>query len=198
MKAVVFVPGIMGTELFSKAGEKLWPPKPLETQFGYGRADKLLDNDVRPGGIIENVSCFDVYGSMFDQFKQLGFGQDGAQNRFFPFPYDWRLDLEHTAGELARLLDTVDGAGAQDIFLIAHSMGGLVSRLMLETGAYAARPWFAKIRMFVALATPHQGAPLPLARVLGLDSTLGISKEDFRKLSNDPRYPSGYQLLPPQ
>jgi hypothetical protein len=186
----------MGTELLSKADEKLWPPTPLETQFGYGRADELLDKDVRTGGIIENVSCFDVYGSLFEQFRQLGFQQDGAQKRFFPFPYDWRLDLETTAGELARLLDTVDGAGAQDIFLIAHSMGGLISRLVLETGTYANRPWFAKIRMFVAMATPHQGAPLALARVLGLDSTLGISKEDFRKLSNDPRYPSGYQLLP--
>jgi phospholipase A1 len=197
MKAVVFVPGIMGTELFSKAGEMLWPPKPLETQFGYGRADKLLDKDVRPGGIIENVvKCFDVYGSLFAQFQQLGFEQDGAQNRLFPFPYDWRLDLEDTARDLARLLDDVDGAGAQDIFLIAHSMGGLVARLVLETGTYTNRPWFAKIRTFIAMATPHQGAPLALARVLGLDSTLGISKEDFRKLTSDPRYPSGYQLLP--
>jgi phospholipase A1 len=196
MKAVVFVPGIMGTELFSKAGENLWPPKPLETQFGYGRADQLLDDGVRPGGIIKNVSCFDIYGSLFEQFKQLGFEQDGSRDRFFPFPYDWRLDLEDTAAELARLLDGVDAAGAQDIFLIAHSMGGLITRLVLETGAFAARPWFAKIRMFVALATPHQGAPLALARVLGLDSSLGISKEDFRKISNDRRYPSGYQLLP--
>jgi phospholipase A1 len=196
MKAVLFVPGIMGTELFSKSGEKLWPPTPLEIKLGYSRADQLLDENVRPGGIITNVLCFDVYGSLFEQFKQLGFSQDGSEKRFYPFPYDWRLDLEHTAGELACLLDTVSGAGAEDIFLIAHSMGGLISRLVLETGTYAARPWFTKIRTFVAMATPHQGAPLALARVLGLDSSLGISKEDFRKMSRDHRYPSGYQLLP--
>ena len=75
-------------------------------------------------------------------------------------------------------------------------MGGLVSRLVLETGAYDDRPWFNKVKMFIALATPHQGAPLALARVLGLDSTLGITKSDFRKLASDPSYPSAYQLLP--
>ena len=75
-------------------------------------------------------------------------------------------------------------------------MGGLITRLVLETGRFTARPWFAKIKSFIALAVPHQGAPLALARVLGLDSTLGISKGDFRRIGNDRRYPSGYQLLP--
>jgi phospholipase A1 len=196
MEAVLFVPGIMGTELLSGTGEKLWPPKPLEVQFGYGRADKLLGNDVRHGKIIENVACFDIYGSLFAQFAELGFQPNGSKKRLYLSPYDWRLDLARTAEELARLLDRVDSEGAQDIYLVAHSMGGLVCRLVLETGTYANRPWFKRIKMFIAMATPHQGAPLALARVLGLDSTLGISKSDFRKLAGDPRYPSAYQLLP--
>ena len=102
MKAVVFVPGIMGTELFSATGEKLWPPRPLETKFGYGRADKLLGEDVRHGGIIENVVCFDVYGSLLAQFAELGFQQNTTEKRLYSFPYDWRLDLEHTAERLGR------------------------------------------------------------------------------------------------
>jgi len=186
----------MGSELFSGSGERLWPPTPLETQFGYGRADKLLGDDVRQGGIIERVACFDVYGSLVAQFEELGFKRDGVEKRLYLFPYDWRLDLQHTAEELARQLDAVNSDGAREIFLIAHSMGGLISRLVLETGTYESRPWFKNIRSFIAMATPHQGAPLALARVLGLDSTLGISKKDFRKLTGDPRYPSAYQLLP--
>jgi phospholipase A1 len=196
MKAIVFVPGIMGTELFSAGGEKLWPPKPLETQFGYGRIDKLLGDGVRHGGIIEDVACFDVYGSLLAQFAELGFTQNGNEKRIYSFPYDWRQDLEPTAKALAGKLDSVHNDGAQEIHLIAHSMGGLISRLVLETGTFADRPWFKKIAAFIAMATPHQGAPLALARVLGLDSTLGISKQDFRKLGSDRRYPSGYQLLP--
>jgi pimeloyl-ACP methyl ester carboxylesterase len=196
MEAVVFVPGIMGSELFSGTGERLWPPTPFEVQFGYGRADKLLGEDVRHGEIIKNVACFDIYGSLLAQFAELGFQEHGTDRRLYLFPYDWRLDLERTAEQSARLLETIDADGARDIYLIAHSMGGLICRLVLETSAYANRPWFEKIKMFIAMATPHQGAPLALARVLGLDSTLGISKNDFRKLAGDPRYPSAYQLLP--
>jgi hypothetical protein len=84
------VPGIMGTEVFSAGGEKLWPPKPLETQFGYGRIDKLLGDGVRHGGIIEEVACFDVYGSLLAQFAELGFTQKGNEKRIYSFPYDWR------------------------------------------------------------------------------------------------------------
>jgi hypothetical protein len=185
----------MGTELFSGSGEMLWPPKPLETQFGYRRVDKLRGEDVRPGGIIEKVACVDFYGSLIQQFRDLGYGSDG-RDQLLLFPYDWRLDLEKTAAALANRLDDAEAAGADEISLVAHSMGGLVTRLVLESGRFAERPWYKKIRQFIAIATPHQGAPLALARVLGLDSALGISAADFRKLSNDPRYPSGYQLLP--
>ena len=158
--------------------------------------NELLGNDVRPGQIIKSVMCYDIYKPLLDQFSALGFQQNGTVKRFYPFPYDWRKDLEDTAKLLAAQFDQVDKDGADEIYLVAHSMGGLVSRLMLETGSYANRPWFLKIQTFIALATPHQGAPLALARALGLDSTLGISTDDFRKLMGDPRYPAGYQLLP--
>jgi pimeloyl-ACP methyl ester carboxylesterase len=193
MKALVFVPGTMGTELVGAAsGEVVWPPAPLETQFGYKRLDKLLGADVKPRNIIERVMCLEFYGTLLDQFAELGFRQ-GGDKPLHLFPYDWRIDLERTASHLGAKLDAVEG---DEIILVAHSMGGLVCRLLLEPPTYAGRPWFRKITTFIALATPHHGAPLALARVLGLDSTLGISKEDFRKLAGDPRYPSGYQLLP--
>lgn len=198
MHTLIFVPGTMGTELFDAAGEKLWPPKPLETQFGYDRVAQLLGEDVRPAGVVKSVSCFDVYGSLLTQFAELGYEVDpgAGAKRLVTFPYDWRLDLEATADALARALDRVHADGASRIDLVAHSMGGLVCRLVLETQRYAGRPWFGQIANFIAVATPHQGAPLALARILGLDSTLGIGKADFRRLTNDRRYPSGYQLLP--
>lgn len=197
MQAVVFIPGIMGSKLFAADNEELWPPEPLETQFGYKRVDKLLEPDVRAGKIIRKVLCFDFYGSMLEQLDDLGFTRGGADGkRRYEFAYDWRLDLETTADALAAQLDQVASDGADQISLIAHSMGGLVSRLVLETGRFDDRPWFGKITLFAALAVPHLGAPLALARVLGIDSTLGISGADFRKIGNDRRYPSGYQLLP--
>ncbi|MCO4054247.1 MAG: hypothetical protein HEQ16_09390 [Bosea sp.] len=87
-------------------------------------------------------------------------------------------------------------AGAKSITIVGHSMGGLVSRLLLESGVFSNEPWFKKIISFIALATPHLGAPLALARILGMDSALGISKSDFKIFANNPKYPTAYQLLP--
>ena len=196
MQAVVFIPGTLGTELHARDGELLWPPKLHETQFGYGRLDQLLDEGVVPGAIIRKVACVGIYDALFDQFDELGFKPGGTGKRLYAFPYDWRLDLETTAQALAAQLDAVHLDGATEIHLVAHSMGGLVTRLVIESKTYAARPWLASIRSFISLAVPHKGAPLALARVLGLDSAMGLSKADFRRLTSDRRYPSGYQLLP--
>jgi pimeloyl-ACP methyl ester carboxylesterase len=182
----------MGTELLLPDGEAVWPPKVRETLFGYRRIAKLQDPSARPSRIISNVSCVDFYRPLQSLLAQLGFGTSD-EKVLLEHPYDWRLDLFDLAEGLAAALDTVS---ADRIVIVAHSMGGLISRLLLETPDYRGRPWFPKITAFLALATPHNGAPLALARVLGLDSALGISAADFKKLAANPAYPSGYQLLP--
>lgn len=193
MKTVaILVPGIMGTELVLPGGEVVWPPKIGETIFGYRRIVKLQDPAARATRIISNVSCADFYAPLQSLMAQLGFGT-GGDRVLLEHPYDWRRDLFDLAEELAAKLDTVQ---ADRFVIVAHSMGGLISRLLLETPTYRNRPWFAKIAAFYALATPHNGAPLALARVLGLDSALGISGADFKTLAANPAYPSGYQLLP--
>src|SRR4051812_7650602 len=118
VKALVFVPGIMGTKLVSATGEELWPPTAFETQFGYGRVDKLLAGDVHFGEIIRSVMCFDFYGSLIDQFADLRYHPNDHSKRLYLFPYDWRLDLENTADRLAAQLDTVDSEGASEIHLV--------------------------------------------------------------------------------
>lgn len=199
MTAVVFVPGIMGSELFLPGGEKVWPPTVAETQFGYDRIDKLLDPSLRVGDIVRAVWCVGVYGPLVKTFEKLGFKETGAKPKLSLFAYDWRQDLELLAGQLAKRLEQVAARldPGEEIAIVAHSMGGLISRLVLETGTFASEPWFARIGMLTTLGTPHLGAPLALARVLGLDSAMGISGADFRRMAADRRYPSGYQLLPP-
>jgi pimeloyl-ACP methyl ester carboxylesterase len=189
---IVFVPGIMGSELQRPNGEIVWPPKVSETILGYHRIAELQDPAARATRIIANVSCVDFYAPIQRLFQAMGYGATGDR-RLVEHPYDWRRDLFDLAGGLA---DRLDGVPGDEITIVAHSMGGLISRLLLETDTWRTRPWFPKIRGFVALATPHNGAPLALARVLGLDSAVGISAADFRTLSANPAYPSGYQLLP--
>ena len=201
MHVVVVVPGIMGTELLlheeGGGAERVWPPTAAETQFGYRRRDKLASPKARPGNIILNVLCFDFYAPLLDCVRDLGFTPDGADQRVIAFPYDWRRYLFDTAAALADALDGAHAAGASQISLVAHSMGGLVCRLLLEADTWRGRPWFASVMQLIAISTPHLGAPLALGRILGVDAALGISGKDFAWLANNEAFPSAYQLLPP-
>ena len=194
---ILFLPGIMGSNLDLPDGERVWPPKPIETVLGYKRIEKLQSPDARPAGIIEKVACFGFYNTILGYFAQLGYGQSGAQ-RLLAMDYDWRRDLFDTADEIAdRVTAALGTPGADDrLSIVGHSMGGLVGRLLLETGRYDDRAWFPTVDLFMTLSTPHLGAPLALARTLGLDNAVGISGKDFKTLSQNPDYPSGYQLLP--
>lgn len=190
--AIVFLPGIMGSEL-RLGDEVVWPPKAQETILGYKRLDKLTSDEVRVSGIIKKVACFGFYNSVLSYFDELGYEPGGTDRKLVALAYDWRLDLFTLADQLAGQLD---GVTSDRISITAHSMGGLIARLLLESGKYEDRDWFNRVDMLVTMSTPHNGAPLALARALGLDSALGISGEDFKQLSRNPKYPSGYQLLP--
>lgn len=190
--AIVFLPGIMGSEL-RLGDETVWPPKAHETIVGYNRLDKLQSPDVRVKGIIRKVACFGFYDSVLNYFDELGYMPGDPEHRLVALAYDWRLDLFTLADQLAGQLDGVE---SDRISITAHSMGGLIARLLLESGKYETRDWFNRVDLLVTMSTPHNGAPLALARAMGLDSALGISGEDFKQLSRNPNYPSGYQLLP--
>jgi pimeloyl-ACP methyl ester carboxylesterase len=155
-----------------------------------------LQADLKVGDIIRSVSCFGVYQPLIDQLKDIGYPEGGTGNRLLVCPYDWRQDLEKLAGQFAFTLGELTKT-MTSITIVAHSMGGLIARLALEGGKHDGDAWFPKIKSFISLATPHLGAPLALARILGMDSSLGISGPDFREIASDRRYPSGYQLLPP-
>lgn len=202
MHVAVLVPGIMGTRLILLAAdnggknEEVWPPKPTEVAFGYDRIDKLQSRHLITGPIIDKVACFGFYNHIQKHLADLSSGSQPPIDRCVDFPYDWRRNNILTAKKLADLIASEVANGATEISLVCHSMGGLVARLVIESGKYNAEPWFDKIKLFTALATPHLGAPLALARIFGLDSSSGISGSDFAKLARNREYPSGYQLIP--
>lgn len=202
MHVAILVPGIMGTSLILPAAanggrdDVVWPPSAAEVAFGYEKIDKLQSPHLVTGQIIDAVACFGFYNTIREQLDTLGFTTGNAASRRVEFAYDWRLDNFETARRLAAVIGQQHEAGATRISLICHSMGGLIGRLLLESGTYSGEPWFPKITLLATLATPHLGAPLALGRIFGLDSSSGISKADFRTLAANRAYPSGYQLIP--
>jgi pimeloyl-ACP methyl ester carboxylesterase len=77
--------------------------------------------------------------------------------------YNSGLRISRNGRSLAELLErTVSDwpADVEEIALIGHSMGGLVSRSAAHQAADSGMSWVQQVRHVVSLGTPHRGAPL--------------------------------------
>ncbi|MBN3729126.1 lipase/acyltransferase domain-containing protein [Burkholderia sp. Ac-20379] len=130
---------------------------------------------------------------------------------FYHCPYDWRETNEDSArklGDALKELDDVYAAAGQTykLYIIGHSMGGLVSRCLLENPDSKSTPWFNKAQALITLATPHYGAPLSLKAMLGQEllqldlvppAVMKRYEAFIQSVVNNPEFPSTYELLPP-
>ncbi len=192
MHVIFFLPGILGSKLFL-GEEEIWPPTLTEITLGYERVDKLIDPACVPREVIQRVCIRPIYEPILADLAHL---VDGDQARVRAFAYDWRLDIRRTADAFATALERAVLDGAERISVVAHSMGGLVARLALEDPRHTAASWLKKVSDLLLLAVPQLGAPLALARALGLEGTMGLAPEDLKEIAKDSRYPALYQLLP--
>jgi phospholipase A1 len=204
MQGIVFVPGISGSELiFQNMQPPIWPPK-VEDLFVYRELDELLDpNSVTVGNVVDKVlDLMVVYQTTEDDLRSISNSVNGGANGpYLPVPYDWRIDLLSAVDTLAaKIAAFANTPGLTEISIVAHSMGGLLTRLLLEWKyANVAPPaWFGKITRALFICTPHLGAPTALARLLGLEVTETVIQPDQMKtFAADPHFPAVYQLLPP-
>jgi phospholipase A1 len=198
---VVFIPGIMGTELW--LGNKcIWPGPVDSLIFRYPYMEELLREDLEPRDIVRKVSISRQYQEVIDLLVACQYVESGdeSERTLWIHAYDWRKDNVLAADRLADLLDRIAAAHGADvtIAIIAHSMGGLISRYLLESGVYADRASLRQVQMLVTLATPHRGSPLALLAARGALKRLFLNRDQVQLLASDRRYPSLYQLMPPQ
>jgi pimeloyl-ACP methyl ester carboxylesterase len=116
--------------------------------------------------------------------------EDKSAN-FYHFPYDWRRDNRANARILKKLLDKRLSCWRKEhpnakLILLAHSMGGLVSRYYLEV----LEGW-RDARVLFTFGTPYRGS------IKGLSFLANGYKKLFLDLTQVIRsLPSVYQLLP--
>lgn len=110
---------------------------------GYTQTARLITDNF-------NVIKGDIYNDPDDK----------AAN-FYEFPYDWRRDNRANARILKKLIDKrlkcwreKSGAADAKVILMAHSMGGLVSRYYLEV----LEGWQDSRALFT-FGTPYRGSP---------------------------------------
>jgi hypothetical protein len=145
------------------------------------------------------LDVFPVYEETENDLKTISGTLNGAGNiAYLPAPYDWRIDLLTAVNDLASKVEAFS-ATVDEITIVNHSMGGLLTRLLLEWKYAKAAPpaWFAKITRALFACTPHLGAPTALARILGLETTEYVIQPDqMKQFAGDSHFPAVYELLP--
>jgi pimeloyl-ACP methyl ester carboxylesterase len=216
---VVLLPGITGSVLAQGKGpgaKEIWAPKPravLRGLLSLGRSLRALtvENDdwrvddlgdgvhatalVDAAHIIPGLWKIDVYSGMEAALIE-GLGLTRGQN-YFPFPYDWRRDNRASGRRLQRQAeawlrawrDRSGNANAQ-LVLVAHSMGGLVSRYFVE----ALGGWEIT-RAVVTFGTPFYGSMNAVDFLVnGYSKGLGPFRSDLTPLLRS--MTSLHQLVP--
>lgn len=92
--------------------------------------------------------------------------------------YNSGLHVSSNGDAMAELLDrlmAVWPVALEQITIVGHSMGGLVSRSACRAAELAGHPWRDRLNALVFLGTPHHGAPLERGGNW-LEVMLGVSR----------------------
>jgi len=208
---IVILPGIMGSVL-EKNGKVIWDISGKSFLSTIQSSKELiLKSDDWDDGVVATRVMQDFYIvpgiiKIIDGYTRLRECLLGGTLRIYPkssdnpdlvnyyeFPYDWRRDNRISAHKLKQFIDErlenwrqhSEHKDAQ-VILLAHSMGGLVSRYYLEV----LEGW-RDCRALLTFGTPYRGsAKVMPAIVEGYQKTFLDFTEAVRSFT------SVYQLLP--
>lgn len=177
-RQIIVIPGIMGSNL-QYSEYKIWPPNPGVWWRGANvLANKLGDINSKE---VQSVGIFKLlYGELVNNLQMLGGKVD-------VFHYDWRQNNFKHIEQLNRLIDH----NADEVIIVAHSMGGIVSKLFLNSDIQDSKS--TKVNKLITIGTPWNGsaeAYIALEYGVGMKFLKGIFKDVI------PRFESVYQLLP--
>jgi pimeloyl-ACP methyl ester carboxylesterase len=190
-RPVIVIPGILGTQLVnSKTHEVIWPSaiRSDDSRSYLPMTPDLAGNrdDVVPEKIVETVRLARVlpevyvYRDLIDALKNFGGyheadwatpGENGDQDTFYVFAYDFRRDNVENARLLINRVRTLkEKLHRPDLRfnILAHSMGGLIARYAamygdadLPASADQIKPnWSgaADINKIIMLGVPNEGS----------------------------------------
>ncbi len=230
--SVLFLPGIMGSHLYEATnncfgfGERQnWfsiTDCNQERLFLDENGDSINDiyTRIEDAGVVADVAygAFDsLYANFMESLNEL---EGEIIKDFVPFPYDWRLRLDHQLQTVkddqnkvryvpdlpyqeGLLYQTIKEMASSShsgrVTIVAHSNGGLVVKTLMQKLQSTNDPLVSKIDNIILIGSPQVGTPDAIVGVLhGTEIANGwaVSQEMARNLLNNA--PFGYHLLPNQ
>ena len=200
LRPVIVIPGVMGSKLCDRSGSVIWGNRSSYTMARMAALRLPFDTSKRdPGiqscGLIDTVSIIpllwesNVYSPLLKTLADIGYKTENI----LIFDYDWRLSNFDNALRLRDEIERRFPDDRQKIDVVAHSNGGLIARIYLQSLGGEHR-----LQNFVMLGTPHLGSASVFERLQhgfehwpnALSGGLTEIQETILSL------PSTYQLLP--
>lgn len=219
---VILIHGISGSKIRNKLGkEELWPRGTFQLLFSSYDSMRLEINeenlepvfdDQEAYALVDGLGGEDYYHKIVSTLTDVGgYSLTSPTDRnikstrsLYLFVYDWRQDLSRVAAQLDTFINDIrmqHRNPALKVDIVAHSMGGLLTRYFLFYGAKdvlddtSFRPTLAgaqKVRQAVLIGTPNFGSVKGL-QIFMMGYPLGFSKVAPDTLLT---MPSMYELLP--
>lgn len=229
---LILIPGLSGSELRdAETKERVWFKTfrsrsedlrlPLQADSTKMR-DRLIATDVLREVKIGFFPGVDIYGGFIRAMEIRGGyveekwdspSEDGYRDSLYVFAYDWRLDNVGNARLLLHKLDALRkyfNKPNLKFDVVAHSMGGIISRYAAMYGdtdvldgngklqpTWAGSRYFDKI---ILIGTPNEGAVNALNSLVN-GFSLGGLRLDLPFVQDTSKYmvfsvPTSFQLLP--
>lgn len=219
---VVIVPGLMGSRLRDRdSGEEIWPGDTSKLLFSsYHELALAIDpatlepipDRLEAHDITDKAAGQDFYASVLQVLEQAadyrraepGDTVSSSQRYYYVFPYDWRQDNAQSAARLSRFIQQIQadfGDPDLKVDIVAHSMGGLITRYYLRYGELdtlddndfpVTMEGARNVRRVVLLGTPNLGSTEAVQRLID-GQPIGWGRVQPDVLAT---MPSIYQLLP--
>ena len=219
---LILIHGILGSKLrYKESQQEIWPGNVRKLVFSkykdlaYEIDSKTLEPHQRlqeSYSVMDTISGFDVYQEIIDTLVKYGNYQlahisdpYSSGRKLYLFKYDWRQDNVKSAQQLDRFIKNIQShypkKQSQKVDIVAHSMGGLITRYYMRYGTkdvlndekFIANLEGAKnIRKAVFLGTPNLGLVLSVNRFVN-GYQFGLKTIPIEVMIT---MPSIYQMLP--
>jgi pimeloyl-ACP methyl ester carboxylesterase len=233
-RPVIIIPGILGSELVNEqTGETAWlnfyPAKgddlalPVSPRLAENRDSLVARRIIERARVFSLLPEVSVYQALIGAMQNYGGYReaswenppaDGDRDTFYVFAYDWRRDNVENARLLVRKIEELKqklGAPNLRFNVIAHSMGGLITRYaamygdadLPADGAKPAPTWagaknFNRVFMF---GVPNEGSMSAFESAINGYTVDGLTgKIRVESLNSEAVFtsPAVFQLLPHQ